>query len=207
MWREARRRGAGRAVSPLSRALALSEREKVPVETVVVRELGMKARREKPSLFRGDDRTVGEASEDFDARPNATDSRRADEHSVERPFAERLNVEIGFERVELTTEGVAIDGHVHEGRERVRMVRNVLRDEDRAGARAPHRHAFGDAVLELVDDPVLARELPDRRALAAGNDQCVDLVELLGPADVDAFHAESIERGEVFSEIALETEN
>ena len=71
----------------------------------------------------------------------------------------------------------------------MRVAGNVLRDEDGAGARAPHRHALGDAVLELVDDPVLAGELADRRALAAGDDQRVDLVELLGAADVDAFHA------------------
>jgi hypothetical protein len=68
----------------------------------------------------------------------------------------------------------------------MRMTRDVLGDEDRARARAPHEHAIGDAVLELVDDPVLARELSDRRALAAGDDERLDLVELLGSPDVDA---------------------
>src|SRR2546423_13591637 len=87
------------------------------------------------------------------------------------------------------------------------MAGNVLGDKDRAGARAPHRHAFGNAVLELVDDPVLARELSDRGALAAGDDQRVDLIELLGPSDVDAFHPEAIECGQMFREVALETED
>ena len=177
------------------------------MKAFVVRELRVKARRQKPALPRRDDRAVTEASEDLDAWADTTDSRRADEHSVERLLAERLHVEVRFEGVDLTTERVALHGHVHERRERVRMTGNVLRDEDRACTCAPHRHAFGDAVLELVDDPVLAGELADRRALAAGDDQRVDLVELLGSADVDAFHAEPIERGEMFREVALETED
>jgi hypothetical protein len=67
--------------------------------------------------------------------------------------------------------------------------------------------ALRDAVLELVDDPVLARELADRRALAARDDERVDVIELLGPAHVDAFHTETVERGEMFREVALKTEN
>src|SRR5438034_10202203 len=100
--------------------------------------------------------------------------------------AERLHVEVRLERIELTPERVPLDGHVHEPGERVRVAGHLFRDEDRARARAPHRHTFGDAILELVDDPVLARELADRRALATRGDQRVDLGELLGPSGLPA---------------------
>src|SRR5207249_462889 len=102
-------------------ALPISEREKVPVETFVVRELRVEARCKEPSLSRRDDGVVREASEHLHTRPDATDPRRADEHSVEGRLAERLYIEVSFERVDLTTERVAFDGHVHEGSERMRV--------------------------------------------------------------------------------------
>src|SRR5438552_561648 len=206
-WRADRRPGAGQAVSPLSPASALSERQKVPMKALVARELGVKARGEQAALLRGDDRTVAKTREDVDAGADAADPRRANEHRVERCLAESLHVEVRLERIELTPERVPLDSHVHETRERVRVAGHLFRDEDRARARAPHGHAFGDAILELVDDPVLARELADRRALATRDDQRVDLVELLRPADIDAFDAEAIERGEMFREVALKTED
>src|SRR5258705_10941715 len=98
------------------------------METRVVRELRMEARREQPALPCGDDRAIAETSEDLDAGPDTTDPRRANEHGMERLFAERLHVEIRFERIELTTERVALHGHVHERSERVRMAGNVLGD-------------------------------------------------------------------------------
>src|SRR5438552_13612931 len=167
----------------------------------------MKARREKASLPGRDDGAVTQAREHFDARADPADPRSAYEDRVERRLAERLHVEVGFERVELSAERVAIDAHVHEGRERVRMAGDLFGDEDRARARPPDGHAFGDAVLELVDDDVLARELSDGRALATRDDQRIDLVELLGPEHIDAFDAEPIERSEMLREIILQTED
>src|SRR5207237_4609903 len=201
------RLGAGRAAWPLSRALGLSEREKVPVKTLVARQLGVKARGEEPALPRGDDGTVAQARENLDPGTHAADPRRANEHRVERRRAERLDVEIRFERLELSAERVPFHGHVHERRERMGMARDLFGDEDRARACPPDGHAFGDAVLELVDDAVLARELSDGRALATRDDQRIDLVELLGSAHVDAFDAEPIERSEMLREITLQTED
>src|SRR5436853_1663606 len=89
----------------------------------------------------------------------------------------------------------------------MRMARHVLREEDRAGAGAPHRHAVGDALAELWDDLVTLCELSDRRALATGDDQRVDIVELLGPAHIDRIGAERAERCEMLGEVALKTED
>src|SRR2546423_2729743 len=157
------------------------------METLVAGELGMEARGEQSALTCRDDGAVIKACEDFDARPNAADARRADEDRVEWRLAELLHVKVRFERVDLSPERVPFDGHVHERGERVRMAGDLLRDEDRARARAPHGHALGDAVLELVDDAVLARELAGRRAPAPRDDGALGAVERLKSAGVAAF--------------------
>ena len=87
------------------------------------------------------------------------------------------------------------------------MTGHVLREEDRSGAGAPHRHPLCGTFTELRNDPVALRELPDRRALAARDDEPVDVVELLWPTHVDPLRTHAAEGGEVLAEIALETED
>src|SRR5947207_1226646 len=89
----------------------------------------------------------------------------------------------------------------------MRMTGHVLREEDRSGAGAPHRHPLCGTFAELRNDPVALRELPDRRALAARDDEPVDVVELLWPTHVDPLRTHAAEGGEVLAEIALETED
>src|SRR5437899_4791064 len=202
-----RKPAAGRAGSRPARALAPSEREEVAVEALVAPELGMEARCEKASLPRRDDRAVPQAREDLDAGSDAADARRADEHRVKGRAPELRDVEVRFEAVDLPAKGVALDGHVHERGERVRMAGHVLGNEDRPGAGAPDRHPLGDAVAELLDDPVLLRELADGRALTPGDDERIDLAELLRPAHVDRGDPEPTERGEVLREVALQPED
>src|SRR5439155_832514 len=91
--------------------------------------------------------------------------------------------------------------------QRKRMTGHVLREEDRSGAGAPHRHPLCGTFAELRNDPVALRELPDRRALAARDDEPVDVVELLWPTHVDPLRTHAAEGGEVLAEIALETED
>ena len=50
-------------------------------------------------------------------------------------------------------------------------------------------------------------ELADRGAFAAGNDERIDVIELLRPAHVDGVGPESLEGVEVLAEIALEAED
>ena len=50
-------------------------------------------------------------------------------------------------------------------------------------------------------------ELPDRRALAPGDDERIDLIELIGSAHIDGIGAESFEGVEVLAEVALKTED
>jgi hypothetical protein len=50
-------------------------------------------------------------------------------------------------------------------------------------------------------------ELADGRALAAGDDERIDVVELIGAANIDGVGAESFEGVEVLAEVALKAED
>src|SRR5687767_12741988 len=89
----------------------------------------------------------------------------------------------------------------------MRVPGNVLREEDRPRACPPHRHPGRGTFPQLRDDPVVLRELADRGALAAGNDQRVDVVELLRPAHVDTHDTDLSQRIEMRTEIALEADD
>src|SRR6266550_445995 len=166
----------------------------------------MEARREQPSLPRRYNGAAG-ARKHLHAGTDTRDHRGPDEDCVERIGPQHRHIEVRFEAVDLAAEGVALDGDVHERGERMRMPGYVLCDEDRALARPPHRHALGRAIAELLDDPVLLCELSDRGALAARDDERVDLVKLVRAAYVDGLHTEPLEGGKMLREVALETED
>jgi hypothetical protein len=91
--------------------------------------------------------------------------------------------------------------------ERMRVAGHIAGDEDGARAGPPDGHAVGDPLLELRDESVQERELADRRALPARNDERVDIVQLLRPANIDGVAAESLEGVEMLAEIALQAED
>src|SRR5262249_34529007 len=62
-------------------------------------------------------------------------------------------------------------------------------------------------LAQLRDDLVALGQLADGRALAAGDDERVDVVELLGTAHVDRVRADALEDAQMLGEVALETED
>src|SRR5688572_5825727 len=177
------------------------------MKALVACELRMKRRREEIAVARGNDRAVREPRKHGDPRPDARDLRGSDEDGAERTSRQPLDIEVCLERVDLPTERVALDGHVHQLRERMRMTGDVLREEDRSGASAPHRHPGRGPLAQFRDDAVVLGELADRRALTAGDDERVDVVELLRPPHVDTVGADIAQRTQVLAEIALKAED
>src|SRR5207245_7878180 len=96
-----------------------------------------------------------------------------DEDAAEWRF-ESVNLMVRLERFPLTSECVAVDGHVHEPEESglglLRLAPGVFRQEDASGARPHDRHPFlGRAPYDLIEEAELHQQLRDRRALAAGD--------------------------------------
>src|SRR5512132_389995 len=149
-----------------------------------------------------DDGPVLEGSEHLDCIAHALDPGRADEHAA-HPMLDPADVEVGFERVHLAAVGVAANGDVHQREERVAAV-DLACEDDHAGARAEDRHAGTRPLTDRLDQPVGASELADRRRLAAGERETVDLGDLLGRAHLDRGRAELGERCDVLPEVALE---
>src|SRR5262245_30664708 len=94
----------------------------------------MKGRREDPALAHEDGFAVP-ARQDLDFLAGAADPRRPDEH------ARVVGLEDRLERVDLTPERISLDVDVDEPPRRLIGIRDPLREEDRAGARAEHRAA------------------------------------------------------------------
>ena len=77
----------------------------------------------------------------------------------------------------------------------------VAVEQDHPGARPEDRAA--EAPDRLLD-PVQAHQARDRRRLAAGDDQPVEAVELLGLPHLDRLRAEAAQHGRVLAEVALD---
>ena len=78
---------------------------------------------------------------------------------------------------------------------------------DEPGAGAEHRHAAGRPRLDRRDETVVAHELADRRALAAGDDQRVDRLELGRPPDLGGGGAQTFEHGAMLAKVALQRQH
>src|SRR3990172_6061967 len=83
-------------------------------------------------------------------------------------------------------------------------VHGLAREEDHPGARPEDRSRKGpDGVLE----PVEPDEPPDRGGLAAGDDEAVEPLELLGLSHLDGVGAPPAERRDVLAEVPLDCQN
>ena len=82
-----------------------------------------------------------------------------------------------------------------------------LREDDHPGARAEDRRARAGQVQDRLGEPPAADEAAHRRALAAGQDQPVDVDEILRQAHLHALDADRGERGHVLAEGALQRQH
>src|SRR3954451_14458872 len=176
-------RGSRMALFPSRRALRTTlarsgrQRHQERVHARVVGELGVKGAQDHLALAYGDGMAVN-AREDLDVIAVAGDPWRADEHRPQRVRAEALHLELDLEARDLAAERVSLGGRVDHDE-----VAAVAHDHARA---RPQDRATGlgmgpDGGLEAV---ALDR-LRDRGALAAGNDEAVEIFELLGRPNLD----------------------
>ncbi len=139
----------------------------------------------------------------FDSGPHAFDLGCADEYHFDRTLLQVLLDKSAFTNgtVELTTVSVAADADVNRTEARLLWVFYVGRQQNRARA-SPKRGLRGDEVFQLFESS-FAQQLEKRSRLAAGDDQAVDVIQLLGPFDEHNFSAQFFEPSAMGIEVTL----
>ena len=135
--------------------------------------------------------------EHLDTRPVPTHPGSADEDRAQRLVADALDREVGLEALQLAAEGVAARGGVEEAE-----VLGVA--DDQPGAGAEDRPAGLVVGAERRLQPRRLDSLGDRRALAAGDDEAVEPLQLGRGADLDDLGAEPAQRAGVCLEVPLQ---
>ena len=155
----------------------------------------MERRDEEPALAREHGVTV-DFGEHLDVGAGLLEPRRADEDGAQRLVAV-ADVEVGLEAVHLAAERVALGAVVAEAEV-------VAVEDDHPGARPEDRAVeLAHRVVEVVE----AHEPRDRGRLAAGDDEAVEPVELLGKPNLDRLRAEPPQHGGVLAEVPLHGED
>ena len=108
-----------------------------------------------------------------------------------------VQLEVCLEARHLPPVGVAVDLEVDE-------VEMVSVEQDHPGAGPEDRAA--EPANRLLE-PVQPHQAGDRRRLAAGDDEPVEPVELLGQAHLDRLRAEAAQHRRVLAEVALDCED
>ncbi len=161
----------------------------------------MEGRGHHSSLPDGD-RITAFSGDHFDAGADALDFGGADEDhfcgfAAELALADRA--------VNLQAVGVAANGNIKHAQPFLRGILDFMGQQNCASAGAECRLGANE-LLELLESG-LAQEFEKRAGLAAGDDQAVDLVELLGPFDEHNFSTQLFEPFAVRVKVALEGKN
>ncbi len=148
--------------------------------------------------------------DDFDGSAYAPDFGGANEDHLQRRdglVVERALQKLAFAdgAVELAPVGIAADGHVDGAQAGLLGVFDFSGKQDCAGAGAEGRLEAYE--LFQLFEAFFSQQFQERSALAAGNDEAVDFIELRGLFDEHNFGAEFFETATVSVEIALQGED
>jgi hypothetical protein len=188
-----------RVLEPANRVLSrLDDVEKRLVHASVTGQFGMEGGGHGFALA-DDDRVLPFCGEDFDLRSEALDFWSADENhfkgrSSEEAFANRA--------LELTSIGVAANVDIERAEAGLVWILNFFRQENGAGTGAEGRFD-SDEFFELGESG-FAQEFQEGARFAAGDDEAVNVVELIGLFDEHNLGAQLFEPFAVRVEITLQ---
>src|SRR4051794_24060976 len=179
---------------PDTRLLSHSVQEHL-VDASVVGQLRMERGNEQPPLAR-EHRVTVDLGQHLDVRADVLEPWSADEHRTQRLVAV-ADVEIRLEARDLAPERVAPHAEVAE--------REVVAVEDNhPGARPEDRLR---EIPERLVEPVEPHQPHERRGLAAGDDEPVESLDLLGLANLDDVRAQPAQHRRVLAEVSLDGED
>ncbi len=134
------------------------------------------------------------------------DGRGADEDHLHRPlFQDGAAAADGAGK--LAPVGVALDADVDQPQARLAGTGDFLRQQDGPGAGAEQRLALGRQPPQSFEEAVFLEELQGRGALAARQNQPVDALQVLSPADVAPFDAQPVQHPGVRFIITLQSQD
>src|SRR5439155_9148098 len=134
----------------------------------------------------------------FHARSEALDLRGADENHF---CWQSQKVSFADGAVHLASVGIAADGNIERAKSRLFRVLDFSGEQNRTRAGA-ESWLYANELLQLLE-PGVAQQLEKCARLAAGDDEPVDLIELLRLFDEHNFRAQLFEPTAVRVEIAL----
>src|SRR5690606_13365629 len=185
--------------------VAVNEIEEHPMDAIVVGEFRVERRSVYPSLAHHH-RMIVDGGQHLDRGPVLLYPRGTDEDGMER-LIETPDVEVGFERVVLATEGVAADDDVEAPELWLGSLGHAGGEKDHPRANAEHGHSGFDAVAQGLQQIEALGETADRGRLAAGDDERVDGFEVVGALDQPGLDTERAQRPDVLTDIALQGED
>jgi len=150
------------------------------VETCVVGEFRME-RCHRTSCVANENRNSVVAGEHLDVGTDAFDEWGADEHRMEW-VGEAGDGQISLEAVELAAVAIASHRHVDQIESALigSTIEHVSGAQDHAGTGAESGQAIDETTLEIVEEPAGGEQPGHRGALAAGQDDRVESLEVGG---------------------------
>ena len=125
---------------------------------------------------------------------------------------EAVELDVAFEGVDLSAEGVAPHSHIDPLQRRGVAagdagIQDLAGQQDHSGTRTVGGHAVGEPGPQRLEQFELAQQMRHRGGFAAGYDQRVDGVELATAAHGDRVGARFAQRGQVFAGVALKRQH
>jgi len=175
------------------------------MDTEIVGQLGMECC-EQYSPVSNKHRVAFVEAENFtiEVFGSSFDDRRADKDSVKGRL-ERRQKQLGVEAVNLASIGVSSHLDVHD----LQPLRPFSSLSQQNGSRAgpEDRQAVSTGRSERIEEPATAGEILHRSAFAAGDDQSLDVLEVLRLPNSSGLHSAALETGDVKREGSLQGEH
>lgn len=186
--------------------LSIYQRQEVFVEARVVGQFRVKRGSEKMPLLGGDNPPVGNRSEDFCIAAHRLNNRRADENRMIWRVRcggafEFGDVEVYLERIHLAAEGIALHLDIHEAQQGL-IAPNIFRQEDGACTRPPNGMAL-TKLPQRFHQAISHGKFADGGGFAAGDNETVQSVQVLGQTDFGCLYFQAFEHGDMLGKIAL----
>lgn len=188
------------------RTLSIYQCQEVFVKARVVGQFRVKRCSEEMPLLGGDNPPVGYRSEDFCIAAHRLNNRRADEDCMIWRVRcggafEFGDVEVYLKRIHLAAEGIALYLDIHESKQGL-IAPNIFREEDGACTRPPNGMAL-PKLPQRFHQAISNGKFADGGGFAAGDDESIQSVQMLGQTDFGCLYFQAFEHGDMLGKIAL----